>query len=148
MNLEKTAQKDAEKWLSAEMAYGEGAGTRRKLIGAEVESKMMDSQEYHDIFWQAYNALDKNKFAQAAVKERKAADRAIKTSKNIRAFKSGKLNNLSTGVFIIVGGYIVAKQTGYDKKIEAKAKALYKQAKIEVKVQKAKMQGRNVEKIY
>lgn len=148
--LNKMAQADAEKWLSAEMSYGQGAGTRRKLIGAEIESKFVTlaDSDYADLFNLAYEALDQNKFAKAAIKERKSLDRTIKTSKNVRALKAGNLRGLSTGVYVIAIGAVVAHQTGYDKKIEAEAKKLYKKAKTEVKFRKARFQGRNVSKVY
>jgi hypothetical protein len=147
MKLEKEAERDAQRWLAAEMAYGEGAGVRRRHVGAEIETKMMDSQDYYDLFTQAYEALDKNKYAQLAIKERKSLDRAAKASKNLRALKSGNLNNLTTGVFVVVGFAYFAHSTGLDKKIEAEAKKLYKKARVEVKYRKARMEGRNVEKI-
>lgn len=120
--IHKLASKDAEVWAAAEMAYGEGAGTRRKLAIAEIDQKMATMPGYMEAFNKAYEGLDMTKFAKGAIKERKAADRAIKASKNLRALKSGKINNLSTGIFLVVGGYIVAKQTGYDKVIAAEVK--------------------------
>ena len=69
-------------------------------------------------------------------------DRAAKAHRNFRAVKSGNLNNLTTGVFLVGGAYMLARQTGYDKVIEAKAKVWYKKAKTEVKFRKAKMAGR------
>lgn len=127
----KLAQKDAEKFLSAEMAYGQGAGTRRKLVKAEIDQKMIDlaDTDYADIFDMVYHNLDLNQFAKAAIRERKSLDRAMKTSKNFRAIRSGNLNNLSTGAFLVAGAVIVARQTGYDKKIEAEVKKLYANAK-------------------
>ena len=147
--LEKMAQQDAEKWASAEMFYGPGAGTRRKLVNAEIESNLVTyaDTDYADLFNLAYEHLDMNKFAQAAIRERKALDRAAKTSQNLRALKSGNLNNLTTGVAVVVGAAYLAHATGYDKKIEAEAKKLYKRAKTEIKFRKMRWQGLNVEKI-
>lgn len=34
--IEKTARKDAQRHMDAKMAYGKGAGTRRKLLKAEL----------------------------------------------------------------------------------------------------------------
>lgn len=122
--IEKLAQKDAERVLAAEMFYGEGAGNRRKLLQAEMDQKIVDLADtnYADAFNLAYELLDKNKFAKAAIRERKNLDRMSKANKNIRAFRSGNLNNLSTGVFVVVAGAYLAHQTGYDKKIEAEVK--------------------------
>lgn len=145
--LEKMATVDAQRAAAADMFYGDGAGTRRKLLKAELDPKR-DIPGYVEAFTKAYDSLDMNKFAQQAIKERKAIDRAAKAGQNFRALKNGNVNGLTTGVFVVVGGVWLAHQTGYDKKIEAEAKKLYKKARIEVKVQKARMQGRNVEKIF
>lgn len=147
--IEKMAVQDAERWMAAEMAYGEGSGTRRKLLNAEIQGKLIShaDTDYADLFNLTYEGLDLNKYAQLAIKERKALDRAAKASKNFRALKSGKLNNLSTGVFLFVGFAYMAHTTGADKVIEAHAKSLYRKAKIEIQFRKARMQGRNVEKI-
>jgi hypothetical protein len=144
--LEALATADAKRWAAAEMFYGEGAGTRRKLLTAELGERF-DDPLYNELFNNAYEALDMNKFAELAIKERKAIDRAAKTGKNFRALKSGNLSNLSTGVFIIAGVAYVAHQTGYDKIIWAETQKAYKKAKIEVKIWKAKREGRNVERI-
>ena len=146
--IEKMAQQDAERWAAAEMFYGDGAGTRRKLLNAEVQDKYLQIPGYIEAFNKAYESLDMTKFAKAAVKERQRIDRAAKAGKNLRALKSGNIRGLSTGLYIIVGGAYVAHVTGYDKKIEAEAKKLYKKAKTEIKYRKAKMQGKNVEKIF
>lgn len=142
----KEAQRDAERMLAAEMAYGEGAGTRRKLLNAEINQKLVDnaSTEYADLLNLAYEHLDQNKFAKAAIKERKNLDRAAKAGKNMRALKSGKLNNLSTGVFIVVGGAYIAHATGYDKVIKAEVKKGAKLLKDEWTVRK---EGRRIRKM-
>ena len=144
--FDKMVQQDAEAWLAAEMFYGEGAGIRRRHLNAEITTKMADPA-YEQAFEKAYNALDQNKFAKLAIKERKAADRAIKAGQNLRALKSGNYSNLTTGVAVVLGVAYLAHKTGYDKKIEAEAKKLYKKAKTEIRFQKLKAKGLNVEKI-
>lgn len=141
MKLEKMAQQDAEMWLAAEMAYGEGAGNRRKLTWAQIQGKGADIDGYIDAFESAYANLDLTKFAERAIKERKNMDRAAKAGKNLRAIKSGNLNNLSTGIFVAVGVVWVAHQTGYDKKAGAEAKKLWQRAKDEYTVRK---EGRKI----
>lgn len=145
--LEKQAARDAHEWLSAEMAYGDGAGTRRKLTYGPIQQKMEDIPGYEEAFANVYNSLDLDKYAQMAIKERKHLNRAAKAGQNMRALKSGNVNNLTTGLFIAVGVGIVLHQTGYDKKLEAEAKKLYKQAKVEYRFRKARFKGLNVEKI-
>lgn len=138
MKIEKMAQQDAEKWAAAEMFYGEGAGTRRKLVGAELEARFAKIPGYAEAYDAAYAKLDMNKFAQAAIKERKAIDRAAKAGQNFRAIKNGNLNNLSTGVFLVVGLGWAAHVTGYDKKALIAAKKKY--AEIEKRVHDRRIQ--------
>lgn len=145
--IEKMAEQDAHEWGLAEMFFGEGAGTRRKLISAKVDQKAHDIPGYAEAFSDATSRLNQLEMAEKAVAERKRIDRAAKAGKNIRALKSGNLRGLSTGVYVIVGGVYLAHVTGYDKIIQEEAKRLYKKAKVEVKFQHARMQGRNVERL-
>ena len=151
MNTEKKlaamAKKDAERAAFADMFYGEGAGTHRKLLKAELTPKFEEIEGYTEAFDAAYNSLNMNKFAEAAIKERKRLDRAAKAGRNLRALKSGNYSNLTTGVAVVVGAAYLAHATGYDKKIEAEARKLYKKAKTEIKFRKMKAQGLNVERI-
>lgn len=146
-SIDKIAQQDAARWARAEMFFGEGAGTQRKLLWAEINKKLATIPDYESAFNEAYTKQDFAEHAIAAAKMRQKLDRTAKAGKNLRALKSGNLNNLSTGVFVVVGAAYLAHATGYDKKIEAEAKRLYQKAKVEVKFRKARMQGRNVEKI-
>lgn len=138
--FEKMVQKDAERWAAAEMFYGEGAGTRRKLINAEILTKTQDPA-YEIALTEAVNKLDMTKFAEAAIKERKAIDRAAKASRNFRALKNGNLQNLTTGVFVAYGTYWVCKQTGYDKKIEAEARKAKAWVTMKYRIHKAKKEN-------
>lgn len=151
MKIEKIAEKDAERWLLAEMFYGEGADIRRRHLNAEFDSKFQ-MPGYADAFYKAYDMLDKNKFAQMAIKERKKLDRTAKAGKNLRALKSGNLTALSNGVYFAAAGYVFFyhTETGKDirKVAEKEAQKRYKQAKTEVKLWRARRQGRNVEKLY
>lgn len=146
--FEKMVAKDAAEYMAAEMAYGDGSGTRRKLVKPPIHQKMETLPGYEEAFVNAYNNLNMDKFAKASIKERKNLDRAAKAGQNIRAIKNGNLNNLTAGAFIIAGVVTIAHQTGYDKVVEAKAKELYKRAKVEVKFRWMRAQGRNVERIF
>lgn len=147
MKIEKQAAQDAAAWIAAEMAYGEGAGTRRKLVMQPIQQKLMTDPVYADAFNAAYDKVDLTKYAELAIKERKAMDRAAKAGRNLRALKNGNVNNLSTGVFIVVGTALVLHHTGYDKVLEAKAKKAYRDLKVEIKVRRMRAQGKNVERI-
>lgn len=145
--IEKMAAVDARRWALAEMFYGEGAGTARKLLNAELETKYDRMPGYREAFDSAYNHLDMGKIAGMAIKQRKNADRALKTGKNLRALKNGNLRGLSTGVYVAVGVVYVAHVTGYDKVVAEEAKKAYRKTRREVKYRYARYQGRNVTKI-
>jgi hypothetical protein len=118
----KDAAKDAERWAYAEAFHGEGAGTRRRLLQMELDTKFYQLPGSLDAFNQAYEALDKTKLVKKAVKEREHLDRAAKVGKNLRAIKRGDLRGVSTGLYVVIGVAVIAHKTGYDKKIEAEAK--------------------------
>lgn len=145
--LEALAKQDAHDWGLAQMFFGEGAGTRRKLVAARIDQRVLDIPGYEQALDKAYAKLNQIEMAEEALELRKKIDRANKAGKNIRAIKSGNLHAVSNGVYLILGGAYLAHATGYDKKIQAEAKKLWKKAKTEVKFRKARMQGRNVEKI-
>lgn len=55
--VQKIAQKDAQRWSDARVAYGEGAGTRRKLISKEIAEKKKN-KEYEKAFEKAQKNVD------------------------------------------------------------------------------------------
>lgn len=126
--FDKMVQNDAERWATAEMFYGEGAGTRRKLINAEILTKTQDPA-YEIALHEACRKLDMNKFAERAIKERKSIDRAAGAAKNFRAIRSGNLHNLSNTVFVVGGLAYVAHMTGADKLALEEAKKVYAKGK-------------------
>lgn len=134
--IEKLAEQDAHEWGLAEMFFGEGAGTKRKLISAVVDQRMHDIPGYAEAFGNATSQLNQTEMAEKAIALRKSLDRSAKAGQNLRAIKSGNFNNLTTGVALVVGAAYLAHKTGYDKKIEAKAKELYVKAKIEIKARR------------
>ena len=58
--IRKMAQKDAQRWSDAKVAYGEGAGTRRKLIDKEISQKKKD-KEYAKAYEEASKHVDIDK---------------------------------------------------------------------------------------
>lgn len=58
--VRKMAQKDAQRWSDAKVAYGEGAGTRRKLIDKEISQKKKD-KEYSKAYEEASKHVDINR---------------------------------------------------------------------------------------
>jgi hypothetical protein len=109
-HLEKKRQKEAkeyaEKYLSAKMAYGEGSGTRRKLVKAELEQKFQDPA-FKEEFDKQLEMLDTEKFAKAAVTERKVKDAKIKankvakTSMNIAIGSAAFTSSATNGMMIL-----------------------------------------------
>ena len=58
--IQKEAQKDAQRWSDAKAAYGEGAGTRRKLLEKELSIKRKD-KEYARAYSEAQKHVDVEK---------------------------------------------------------------------------------------
>ena len=69
----KEAKKDAKEYARAKMYYGEGAGTRRKLIKNKVEEKSKDPG-YKEAFDYAMSQQNMDKHVEAAKRERKVND--------------------------------------------------------------------------
>lgn len=136
MNLEKMAAADAAEWARAEMFFGEGAGTRRKLLNAALDHKVSHIPGYNDLFEKAYSKLNMGDIAMKAIKERQSIDRAAVLSKNAKALLRGDRRGLSTGVLVVVTVGYVCYQMGWDKVIIREGKHYYKKAKSEVKARK------------
>lgn len=82
------ARKDATEFAKAKMFYGEGAGTRRKLIKATVESKSGKDPAYKKAFDHHLANQDLGKRASQARGERKRKDVAKGTAKTARGVKN------------------------------------------------------------
>ena len=78
--ITKMAKKDAKRYADAKMYYGEGAGTRRKLLKAELDKKKQDPI-YKEAFDRAAENADYAKSAQKAKVERKTRDTASTVKK-------------------------------------------------------------------
>lgn len=138
MNIDKIAAKDAKEWAAAELFFGEGAGTRRKLLAADIGYKTENVSEYYPAFKKAYDQQNFSQLAMKAAKERKNIDRANMLGKNARAIIRGDRRGLSTGLAVVVGIVYVAHQTGYDQKALIEGKKQYKKIKSKVKYELAK----------
>jgi hypothetical protein len=145
VNISKIAAKDAAEWARAEMFFGEGAGTRRKLLEAEIAHKVENLSDYNELFKKAYSKQNMADHAAKAAKERKHIDRMAKVSKNARALVHGDRRGLSTGVFVIVAIGYVAHQTGYDKVALEEGKKQYHKIKTRFDIWKLK---RDIDKQY
>ena len=121
-NVTKEAAKDAFEYASAQMAYGEGAGVRRRHIQTAAEFKAARIPGYENAFTDALTKVDMTKAVKSAKVSRKTTDLSTVASKNVRAIARGDKNGMSTPVILAVVGVTIAHQTGYDKKILAYGK--------------------------
>ena len=98
------AKKDATEFAKAKMFFGEGAGTRRKLIKAQVESKSAKDPSYKKAFDHHLGNQDLGKRASQARGERKRKDVAKTTAKTARGVKNLALK---TGAPVTLGALAV-----------------------------------------
>lgn len=126
------ARKDAQEFARAKMFYGEGAGTRRKLIKATVEQKSKADPSYKKAFDHHVANQDMGRHASKAKAERRRKDvtsSTTKTAKGVHRQLTGGFGNVSLASAAIAGGYVLAKQTGADKVIMDAAKQSFSTAK-------------------
>lgn len=112
------ARKDAAEFARAKMFYGEGAGTRRKLIKASVEAKAKKDPTYQAAFDHHLGQQDLSTHASKARTERRRKDVKAGVGKNARA-----VNRAINGPFagpvaatVLLGAYGAARASGLDKK--------------------------------
>lgn len=84
--LNRLVDKDVKKWADAKMYYGKGAGTRRKLLKAELDKKRKDLPGYADLFDKKSQNADFAGSAKKATAERKVRDTAYRTRVSIKQF--------------------------------------------------------------
>ena len=122
--VRRKAKKDAKEYARAKMYYGEGAGTRRKLIKATVEERSKDA-DYKKAFDEALSKQDMSKHAAKAKSERRrndAAKTASKTGRGVVNVLTGHPERLGAGMMTAYMAYNVAHRTGADKVIAKMAK--------------------------
>lgn len=102
------ARKDAAEFARAKMFFGEGAGTRRKLINKSVEAKKKRDPAYAKAFEQHLMEQDISRHATGAKKERKRIDRSQKTKKTAGAVArriTGEWGTQAAFVALAAGGF-------------------------------------------
>lgn len=122
--INKAARADAEEHTRAKLFYGEGAGTRRKLIKAKVEEKSKNPL-YKKAFDHHVDKTDLNKRAEQAQKERKSTDRkksVKKTAKGVGHIAKGNNQYANLAATVIAGGALAAHNKGVDKALANHAK--------------------------
>lgn len=103
----KQAHKDATEFARAKMFFGEGAGTRRKLINKSVEAKKKRDPAYAKAFDAHLATQDISKHATGAKKQRKRIDRSQKTKKTAGAVArrlTGEWGTQAAFVALAAGG--------------------------------------------
>lgn len=112
------ARKDAQESARAKMFYGEGAGTRRKLIKAKVDAKAKRDPNYKQAFDHHLSRQDMAKHADKARGERKGKDRkegVRKTGNAINRALNGPFAG-SAAIALVGAGAAYAKNNNYDVK--------------------------------
>lgn len=104
----KEAKKYADKFMTAKMGYGEGSGTRRKLLKAELEKKFQDPA-FKEEFDRQVALLDTERYAKAAVVERTAKDTKNKAKKVTKASMNIAINSAAFAAGTTNGLTIVSK---------------------------------------
>lgn len=105
----KEAAKDAKEYARAKMYYGDGAGTRRKLIYTTVKQKSKDPV-YKKAFDDALSKQDMATHAAKARAERKRADTRAGIGKTARGLKNlAGFGGVGLGALALYGGYKAMK---------------------------------------
>ena len=117
MDVQKEARKDAKEYARAQMFYGEGAGTRRKLIQATVDGKIARDPAYGRAFRQELSRQDMADHVTKARWERERRDAVQATRKTVRAVVTGNHRGANTTVLVVGVAAYYAHQFGIDKKL-------------------------------
>lgn len=117
--VERMAAKDAQRVSDAKVAYGEGAGTRRKLLAKEIGQKSKN-KEYAKAFEEASKHVNVGKSLKRAeslhrhsgsfTRGRDLADRGYRPTKGILE-AAGKVALTAIGTY---GSYYYLKKSGSD----------------------------------
>lgn len=132
----KEARKDAEEHARAKMFYGQGAGTRRKLINASVAAKKAKDPKYAKAFDDHFKNQDLSVHASKARGERKSTDRKENTKK-----RAGYLARRLTGEMGTQAAFTAAALAGVAFVRSPKGRALINQTAIKFRESKAQKEG-------
>jgi hypothetical protein len=92
-----TAKKDAQRHVDAKMFYGKTAGTRRKLLKAEVDRKKKLIPDYEKAFDHLTKTVNSAKSAKKAISERTRID-TIAKGRSLAKKVLGITGSLAVGV--------------------------------------------------
>lgn len=116
--IDREASKDAHEFARAKQFYGEGAGTRRKLIKAKVEGKSSRNPTYKKAFDHHLATQDSSKHASKAQSERARKNVKNSTAKTVRGVSHmirGNSRYASAAAALLFGGAMFAHKQGIDK---------------------------------
>lgn len=122
MNIAEEARRDAREYARAKMSHGQGAGTRRKLIQATVDSRGHQNPEYARLF---HIELGKQNMAEHAHKAQVEHSRRMRKqalSKNTKGVLTGNPRSMHVSVLVVLTAAYLAHETGLDRKIYYKGK--------------------------
>lgn len=114
----KEAATDAQEFARAKMFYGQGAGTRRKLIKAKVEAKSAKDPNYKKAFDHHLAQQDLGRHAEKARTERKrkdATETTVKTSRGVYRSLTNGFGSVPMASAVIAAAIVAAKRNGADK---------------------------------
>lgn len=115
--VERAARKDAKEYARAKMFYGEGAGTRRKLINATVASRSKENAHYKEAFDRYSSQQDMSQHAKKAKAERKYKDAVGGVKKTGRGIINIIKGNAMYASAAAIALYAAGKYTGVNAKI-------------------------------
>lgn len=130
--VRRKARKDAKEFARAKMYYGEGAGTRRKLIKNTVEQRSKDDPYYKQEFDKALSKQNMADHATKAKRERKfndAKNTTKKTARGVVNIVAGHPERVGAALTVAASAYGLAKKTGADKVIKNFAKKTFNDVK-------------------
>lgn len=125
----KDAAKDAHEFARAKAFYGEGAGTRRKLIKGTVEGKSKRSPEYKKAFDHHLARQDSSKHVDKARSERKrknVKNSTVKTARGIGHIVRGNSQYASLVAAGLFGAGTLAYKAGVHKVVIKAGKKAYR----------------------
>ena len=118
------ARRDAKEYARAKMFYGEGAGTRRKLINNTVNERSKNST-YKKAFDEALSKQNMATHATKAKHERARKDiknSVSKTGRGVVNMVTGHPERVGASLAVAAGAYTIARKTGADKVVAKAAK--------------------------
>ena len=127
-STDREARKDASEFARAKMFYGEGAGTRRKLIKNSVEAKAKRDPNYKKAFDKHLAEQDMSTHASKARKERGRKDARSKIGRGVRGTRhilNGNPQYASATTALLVGGFLYGQRTGINQVIANNLKVKY-----------------------